>query len=260
MLDGLTSEQVDFVRRMMTARDHMLPVSRTTAFAVWGRQFERDGDRKLVEMLDGLRRHAMLFPTSALQYGMRDVYYRWLPLGENVPVHEFKMDPVKLRASGLAEQKGHFLDSFELFLGAIMKSGVQLRAPLPVHDQAARFSWLRDWEYERDDADRVINSRPGWVPDPQTGITVPMQSPFSPESAAKLEDQTGLPRAQCELMFALACAMQMIEAPVVKNGNGKNAHLVKARAAGVEEWMVLASEDKLRRAWKACDRRDHGSG
>jgi len=80
-LEGLTSEQQDFVRRMLTARDHELPLSRSVAFAVWARQFERDGERKLLEMFDALRRRALLFPTSPLQYGMRDVYYRWLPLG-----------------------------------------------------------------------------------------------------------------------------------------------------------------------------------
>jgi hypothetical protein len=246
LLDGLSSEQIDFVRRLMTARDHTLPLSRTTAFAVWARQFERDGDRKLVEMLDGLRRRALIFPTSPLQYGMRDVYYRWLPLGENVPVFQFKTDPVKVRADW-QQHSAAFLDNFDIFLSAVMKSGLQLRAPLPAHEQAARFAWLRDWDYILDDANRVINSRPGWVPDPQTGITIPLLSPFSDEAAARLEDQTGLSRAQCELMFALACAMQLIESP-----SGKSAkNIVKARANGVEEWLVMTSDEKLRRAWRA---------
>lgn len=243
VLEGLSSEQVDFVRRMMTARDHTLPLSRTTAAAVWARQFDRDGDRKLVEMLDGLRRRALIFPTSPLQYSARDVYYRWLPLGENVPVHLFKTDAVKLRPDWV-RQSASFFDGFDAFLNAVMKTGIQLRAPLPQHEQAARFGWLRDWEYQRDDADRVLNSRPGWVPDPQTGITIPMLSPFADETAARLEDQTGLPRAHCELMFALACAMQLLESPNAK-------HVVKARPAGIEEWLVMTSDEKLRRAWKA---------
>jgi hypothetical protein len=243
VLEGLSTEQIDFVRRMMTARDHTLPLSRTTAAAVWARQFERDGDRKLVEMLDSLRRRALIFPTSPLQYSARDVYYRWLPLGENVPVHPFKTDPVKMRADW-AQQSMSFFDGFDAFLNAVMKTGLQMRASLPQHEQAPRFPWLRDWDYLLDDANRVLNSRPGWVPDPQTGITIPMLSPFSDEAAAKLEDQTGLSRAQCEFMFALACAMQLLEPPNAKG-------VVKARAGGVEEWLVLTSDEKLRRAWKA---------
>lgn len=254
-LEGLTSEQQDFVRRMLTARDHELPVSRSVAFAVWARQFERDGERKLVEMFDALRRRALLFPTSPLQYGMRDVYYRWLPLGPNVPVHPFKLDPVKSKPAessrnSASAASSRFLDDFESFLSAILKSGVGAREPLAPHAQSARFAWLRDWEHDAEDAERVLNSRPGWVPDPQTGVIVPMPSAFTPDAGAKLENQTGLPQGQLEFQFALACVMQMVEAPSKPNGAKPGANM-RVRASGVEEWLVMTPEQKLRRAWKA---------
>jgi hypothetical protein len=50
-------------------------------------------------------------------------------------------------------------------------------------------------------------------------------------------------------MFALACAMQMIETPAT-NG-GPKALLLKVRASAIEEWLVMNGEDKLRRVWKA---------
>ncbi len=250
VLEGLSSEQCDFVRRMFTARDHELPLSRGVAQAVWARQFDRDGDRKLVEVLDGLRRRALLFPTSPMQFGLRDVYYRWLPLGRNVPVHEFKIDPVKAKtaesASAAPGARTNFLDDFDAFLNALLKSGVTVREPLAPHAQSARFTWLRDWEHDAEDASRVLNSRPGWVPDPQSGIGMPLLSPFTPEASAKLENQTGLSQTHCEFMFALACAIQLVELPSPKHPT----HL-RVRASAVEEWLVLNNEDKLHRAWKS---------
>ncbi len=248
VLEGLSTDQQDFVRRMFTVRDHELPLSRSLAMAVWARHFERDAERRLGEMLDALRRRAVLFPTSPLQYGMRDVYYRWLPLGPNVPVHMFDVTPLKTAPAAGDIRRSNFLADFDAFISALLKSGVVIREPAPKHAQSARFAWLREWEHDLEDAERVINSRPGWVPDPQTGITVPALSPFTPESAAKLEDQTGLSQPHCEFMFALACAMQMIETPAL---SGAKATHLKVRASAIEEWLVLPGEDKLRRAWRA---------
>lgn len=253
VLEGLNDEQQDFVRRMLTARDRELPLPRKIALNIWAKKFEREGERKLIEMFDVLRRRALLFPVSPFQYGTRDVYYQWLPLSPNVPVANLD---VKSK-SDLGEHASFitpsapFLQTFDAFLNVVMKHGVTLRAPLPQHKQISRYVWLRDWEHDIDEAESVIHSRPGWVPDPQTGISVQMLSPLTHESAAQLEKQTGLSRPHLEFLFALACAMQLIEAPMLAAIENHQSSKLKSRASAVEEWLVLTDEQKLRRAWKA---------
>ncbi|MCX6018731.1 MAG: helicase-associated domain-containing protein [Chloroflexi bacterium] len=248
VLEGLSAEQQDFLRRAFTARDHEMHVPRSLLASVWARQFDRDGDRKLSEMLTGLRKRALIFPTSPVQFGLRDVYYRWLSLGPNVPVVAFKVEsPRPLPPEGAGE-RGAFLDDFEALLDVLMKSGAVARGPLPPHPQATRFQWLRDWEHDADDAQRVLVSRPGWVPDPQTGIGVPLFSPLTPQSTAMLEDQTGLTASRLALHVALACALQMIDAPA-RDASGPRQ--MTARVRRIEEWLVLGPEQKLRRAWRA---------
>jgi Helicase conserved C-terminal domain len=246
MLNGLSAEQQDFVRRMFTARDHELPLSRGVALTAWARQYDKDADRRLSDVLDGLRRRALLFPTSPLQHGVRDVYYRWLPLGPSVPLYRFEQLSAPGKVTGEPVSAPALLDRFDAFLGALLKSPIELRTPLPAHEQSAKFAWLRDWEHDAEDAARVINSRPGWVPDPQTGIGVPLLPTLGPDSASRLEDQTGLDANETAFFFALTGALQLIEP-----ANSKTGRLAKARQGTIEEWLVMTQVQKLRRLWRA---------
>jgi hypothetical protein len=257
LFEGLTPEQQDFARRLLTARDYQMPIPRATAAAVWGRVVDA---RRLTEMIESLRRRALLFPTHAYYpSSFRDVYYQWLPLNGHVPVMkwEVRSEKLKVKSDGAVANSSpvtsNFLEDFDAFLGAVLQNGITLRAPLPAHKQAARLAWLRDWEHDADEAERVLRSRPNWVPDPGSGISVPLLSPFTPSVAAALENQTGLMAAQCAFHFAIACALQLIQAPDPATHTGQSplpAH-VRVRTSAVEEWLVLANEQKLRRAWKA---------
>lgn len=251
LLEGLSADQQDFARRLLTARDHELPVPRNVAAMVLARQVDRDGDRRLTEVIESLRRRALLFPTHATFPGaFRDVYYQWLPLPGSVPVLKWEVRPATA-AQGASGATGNFLEDFETFMSAVMQSGVTLRAPLATHKQAPRLAWLRDWEHDAEDAERVLRSRPNWVPDPNTGIAVPLLSPFTPQSAATLENQTGFSAAHCEFLFAIACALQMIEAPDPSTAQTPLPRHVRARGSAIEEWLVLAADEKLRVAWRA---------
>ena len=252
MLEGLTEEQQDFARRLLTARDHELPIPRTITTMRWHRPADREGDRKLNEMIDALRTRALLFPTHATYpSGYRDVFYQWLPLQGNVPVLNFDPHiPSDASISAHAIQRpSNFLEDFDVFLSAILQSGATLRPALAAHKQAPRLTWLRDWEHDADEVERVLRSRPNWVPDPQTGITIPLMSMLTPQTATALENQTGLSAAQCEFFLAIACAMQLLEFPELRE-QVSSMH-ARPRTSAIEEWLVLNSEQKLRRAWQA---------
>lgn len=245
VLQGLNEEQQDFMRRVFTARDLQTLLPRKLLFAVWARRFERDGDRRLGEMLNGLRRRALIFPTSPMQYGLRDVFYRWLPFHPSAPVHSFEVELVRTPPPE-PNAPVHFVNDFEEFLAVAMRSGVEVRPPLPAHPLAERTQWLRGWEHDVEDAQRVMNSRPGWTPDQQAGVVVPLAGPLTTASAATLEDQTGLPASRVELHTAVACAMQLLHAPPA---DATGPTCVRVNARRVEEWMVLRPEAKLRLAW-----------
>ncbi|BCX06035.1 MAG: hypothetical protein KatS3mg053_3973 [Candidatus Roseilinea sp.] len=264
LLEDLSEEQQDFARRLLTARDHEVPIARSTAADLWATPAERsndyrpDADRRLTELIESLRRRALLFPTRApFPTGSRDVYYQWLPLnGARAPVMRWPVhaEAMARETEARALSIANFLEHFEVFLNAVARSGVVLRAPLPPHKQAARLIWLRDWEHDADEAERVLRSRPNWAPDPHTGISVPMLSSLTTESLATLENQTGLSAVQIEFLFAIACALQLIEAPdpgarTAQTTDG--ALRVGTRNGAIEEWLVLADPHKLRRAWTA---------
>jgi hypothetical protein len=252
LLEGLSDEQQEFARRLLTARDHELPIPRTVMAMVWRRPMDREADRKLGELIDALRTRALLFPTHATYpSGYRDVFYQWLPLPGNVPVMQFDADIASeaSTASHVALRPFNFLEDFDVFLSAIMQSGATLRPTLPAHKQAPRLSWLREWEHDADEVERILRSRPNWVPDPQTGITIPLMSAFTPQAATALENQTGLSAAQCEFFLAIACAMQLLEYPELREQ--VSSVYARPRASAIEEWLVLNGEQKLRRAWKA---------
>lgn len=51
-----------------------------------------------------------------------------------------------------------------------------------------------------------------------------------------------------EFLFAIACALQLVDAPPPFSPIPTHVH---ARSSAVEEWLVLTGEQKLRRAWAA---------
>lgn len=261
LLEGLPADQAELARRLLTARDYELPVPRSLAASLWRRQTGnsdearsdegRAPDRSLAEALDALRRRALIFPTNRYT-GYRDVYYQWLPLaasGGHVPVRAWAVAPYAPADS--QSPSGHansmrFLDAFDLFLNAVMSTGARARAALPAHPQADRIAWLRRWEHDAEEAGRLLNSRPGWAPDPRSGISVPLTGWLSSDARATLENQTGLPAEQCEFLFSVAAGLQLIEAPPEEAGRR-----VGARMDAVEAWYALSGEQRFLRAWTA---------
>jgi len=273
LLEGLPADEAELARRLLTARDHELPVPRALISALWSRQSEgapdralsRAPSRALSEVLDALRRRALIFPTNRY-VGYRDVYYQWLPLtasGGNVPVVSWTAAAATTahQPSTLIHRPSpivNFLDAFDMFLDAVMSTGVEARAPLPPHPQAGNTPWLRRWEHDKDEAHRLLNSRPGWAPDPRSGISVPTASWLSPDARARLENQTGLPAAECEFLFAIAASLQLIEAPDAGADTARSdAHPsetgrhVGARMSAVEAWYALSNAQRFLRAWTA---------
>ena len=264
LLEGLPEDQAQLARRLLTARDYELPVPRTLAANLWAGVPQSPPERPLADALDALRRRALIFPTNRY-IGYRDVYYQWLPLaasGGNVPVITW--------SAGQPEPANHqssianFLDAFDIFLDAVISTGVTTRPPLVPHPQAGNTSWLRRWEHDIDEAQRLLNSRPGWAPDPRSGIGVPALSWLSADAKVTLENQTGLPTPVCEFLFAVAASLQLIEAPDIypiptsaSLTNGREGAQtdtgwrLSARMTAVEEWFALTNEQRLLRAWAA---------
>jgi hypothetical protein len=75
-----------------------------------------------------------------------------------------------------------------------------------------------------------------------------MLGPITADSLATLENQTGLSRPHIEFLFAIACALQLIEAPT---SQGQTDCQTRIRSSALEEWLVLSDGQKLRRAWIA---------
>lgn len=273
LLEGLTAEQADFARRVLTARDHAAPIPRAVIQTVFGRTIGGGpaADRRLTEVCESLRRNALLFPTLMPHYSSyRDIFYQWLPLSAsngNVPVVQWaalgdvSADEASPSDAGSGGGTAVFLNDFDAFLDACIAGGVELRPGMPAHERAERTPWLRGWEHDAAEADRVLGQRAGWAPDPTAGIGVIVHSPVAPDAASMLAGQTGASPAHVDWMFALAAALQLIEAPDVEHGHtGAVAVLppqptrVRARASAVEEWLALPVADRLRRAWNAWQR------
>ena len=262
LLEGLADDQANLVRQAMTARDYFLPLPRNLTNALWLQLTNRDTAKRSVDALDVLRRKAILFPTRNYM-GSRDVYYQWLPLeacGGSVPLMSWSAKTLLAKnaaARPTPEGQINFLDALEKLIGALMSSGAEIRASLPRHKKADAMPWLQNWEHDASEAELLLNSRPGWVPNPSSGISVPMHSPLTQKAHVLLEGLTGLSGAQCDFLFGIAAALQLVEAPdqYAKNGSSakhlRTAWKVGARASAIEEWFALSDEDKLMRTWAA---------
>lgn len=247
LLDGLTAEQALFVRRALTARDPAVPLPRGLAGALTGRGQGPDADRRLTEMLEGLRRRAMLFPSRFTHYGTyRDVFYQWPPMADDAltPVVEWRAAMVR-PPPGEIRPGATFLSDLDQTLAAIYAEPVPLRPPSPAHAEARRLPWLRGWEHDADEADRLLRSRSGWAPDPRSGIRVAADDVASPAGAARLQAQTGLLPRHCQFLLAVAAGMNLITAPEP----GQTTTTIRADA--YETWLTMPAEDRLAEAW-AC--------
>ncbi|HEY3341266.1 MAG TPA: helicase-associated domain-containing protein [Anaerolineae bacterium] len=266
LLEGLSDEYAAFMRRLLTARDYQLSVPRTVARAVWAGPGSEQ-DKAFGVALDELRRRAILFPTLR-QYDYRDVYYQWLPLEEsrgNVPLTVWPESAVALDEKSGAADEPHtdvlpFLDTLNLFINAVLATGTQVRTTLPRHPNASTVEWLKDWEHESDEAEQLLRSRPGWVPNPQSGISVPLFPWLSADASARLENQTGLPDAQCAFLFDIAAALQLIDAPdPYRKLEQTPDHFIplpvswrlNARISVIEAWLARTNEDKFAQAFDA---------
>lgn len=189
LLEGLTPEQQEFARRLLTARDHELPIPRAVAMQVWAKVMD---ERRLSELIESLRRRALLFPTQSFYpSSYRDVYFQWMPLTGRVPVIQWDVNLRSAPESVPGQTPVNFLEDFDTFLGAVLQNGATVRPALAQHKNAARIPWLRDWEHDSEEAERVLRSRPNWVPEPTTGISVPLLSPLTLDSLASLETKRG---------------------------------------------------------------------
>jgi hypothetical protein len=257
LLEGLTEEQQALARRLLTACDHRLPFARSLAAALWRSAPERaarpqlDALRHVSEIAEGLHRRALLFPTAPSLYHdlNRDVYYRWLPLGDaRPPVMQWRALLAK-DAGDVPASRPSFIESFEAFLQAVSANSVTLHEALPPHPKASQLPWLSRWEHDAEEAERVLRSRVNWVPDPSTGIGVPLRSALSPASLFALENCTGFSAPQLEFFFAIACALQLIEPP------SNPSMPLSVRSQALEEWLMSTPAQKLRRAWWAWSER-----
>jgi hypothetical protein len=270
LLEGLNEEYAAFTRRLLTARDYQLSVPRTVARAVWAAP-GNEQDKEFGAALDELRRRAILFPTLR-QYDYRDVYYQWLPLEEsrgNVPLTVWQPNVVTLDEKGGVDSEPHtdvppFLDTLNLFINAVLATGTQVRATLPRHPKAGTVDWLRNWEHDSDEAEQLLRSRPGWVPNPQSGMSVPLLPWLSADASVRLENQTGLPDAQCAFLFDIAAALQLIDAPdPYRKLEHTPDHFISlsvswrlnARISAIEAWLARTNEDKFAQAFDAWQKK-----
>ncbi|MDQ2997897.1 MAG: hypothetical protein M3R61_12695, partial [Chloroflexota bacterium] len=82
-------EQHEFARRLLTARDHEMPIPRAAAMQIWAKIMD---ERRLTELIESLRRRALIFPTHAFYpNSYRDVYFQWLPMNSAVPVMKWDL-------------------------------------------------------------------------------------------------------------------------------------------------------------------------
>jgi len=257
LLEGLTLEQQALARRLLTACDHRLPFARNLAAALWSTAPERaarpqsDALRHASAILEELHRRALLFPTVPGQHQNleRDIYYRWLPLGDaRPPVVQWHV-PLGEEVSTTSASQAGFIESFEAFLQAVAASGITLGKAFKPHPSADYLPWLSRWEHDAEEAERILRSRKDWAPSPSTGMSVPLRYALSPTALLALESRTGFSTPQLEFFFAIACALQLIEPPADESAT------LSVQTQALEEWLLSTPEQKLRRAWQAWSER-----
>jgi len=249
LLEGLDSDQAAFVRRALTARDHSLPFPRGLAATLAPRApaAAPDPERRLTELLEGLRRRALIFPSRFTYFGTyRDIFYQWPPMSEDalVPVLEWRR-PAARPARGATRMPAFtFLSDMDQVLDAVFAAPLELRPTLTPHLNAARTPWLRKWEHDAAEVDKLLRSRAGWAPDPRAGVRVILDDLVGAAGGARLNGQTGLAPAECAFLVTLAAGLNLITAP-----GGTMPPVSAIRPQQYETWLSFSDEDKLVEAW-----------
>lgn len=249
LLEGLDPDQAAFVRRALTARDHGLPFPRGLAAALAPRLAvaAADPERRLTELLEGLRRRALIFPSRFTYFGTyRDIFYQWPPMSEDalVPVLEWRKPATRPGKDATRAPASTFLTDMDQVLDAVFAAPLELRPTLTPHLNAARTPWLRKWEHDAVEVDKLLRSRAGWAPDPRAGVRVIADDLVGPAGGARLNGQTGLAPAECAFLVSLAAGLNLITAPV-----GTPPPVSAIRPQQYETWLSLSDEDKLVEAW-----------
>jgi hypothetical protein len=144
-------------------------------------------------LLVGLRRRALIFPPRFTYFGTyRDIFYHWPPMSEDalVPVLEWRR-PAARPARGATRMPAFtFLSDMDQVLDAVFAAPLELRPTLTPHLNAARTPWLRKWEHDAAEVDKLLRSRAGWAPDPRA-VRV-FSTSGRGAGGARLNGQTGL--------------------------------------------------------------------
>ena len=250
LLEGLDADQAAFVRRALTARDHSLPFPRGLAATLAPRLPGGipDLERRLTELLEGLRRRALIFPSRFTYFGTyRDIFYQWPPMADDalVPVLEWRKPASRPSKDASRVPASTFLTDMDQVLDAVFAAPLELRPTLTPHLNAARTPWLRKWEHDAVEVDKLLRSRAGWAPDPRAGVRVIPDDLIGQSGGARLNGQTGLAPAQCAFLISLAAGLNLITAPVA----GTAPRVSAVRPQQFETWLSLSDEDKLVEAW-----------
>ena len=254
---GVSEEQSGVLRKLFTAWDPELPFARSIVKAFLGSIDEK----RITELLEWLRKHALIFPARSYSYyiSLRDAYYQLLPLGpaaSHVPGIVWGDELLSSQppsAASLGAAAPPLLEAIDRWLDAAHSGAVMARLPLSPHPKTAQTNWLQRWEHDSDEAERIFKSRPGWVPDSRSGITVPLLAMITSEATQNLETQTGLSAGLCEWLVPLLGALQIIVPPTLASGTSPATTLpcVLVSTPGFEMWLGLTPEQRLRRAWIA---------
>ena len=250
LLEGLDVDQAAFVRRALTARDHTLPFPRGLAATLAARSTGsiQDAERRLTELLEGLRRRALIFPSRFTYFGTyRDIFYQWPPMSEDalVPVLEWRRPAARPGKDASRGAASTFLSDMDQVLDAVFALPLELRPTLAPHLNAARTPWLRKWEHDAVEVDKLLRSRAGWAPDPRAGVRVIADDLVGQSGGARLNGQTGLAPEQCAFLVSLAAGLNLITAPAPATAPRISA----IRPQQYETWLSLSDEDKLIEAW-----------
>ncbi len=251
VLTGLTDAQALLLRKLFTAWDPELPFPRGMVKSL----MQTADEKQVTELLEWMRKHAILFPARTYSYyiSLRDAYYQLLPVGSLAPYLPGIVWPPDLWSGSTSDMRVEqpaslpLLEAVDRWLDAAHTGAVVLRTPSPAHDRAAQTNWLQRWEHDAGEAGRVFASRPGWVPDSRSSISVPQVPPLTPDSAQVLEGQTGLSADQCHWMLPLIGALQLIEPPA----RDRVSRTVNVANIGFETWLATPAEHRLRRVWVA---------
>jgi hypothetical protein len=253
-LNGLPAEQARLLRRLYTAWDITLPFPRALATHLLSLDAKPiDGDKATTELLESLRRRALLFPSqSVVAIGQRyESHYQLLAVNEHLAplmLTDTNLDSAKPASTSAAPVL--LLQAMDGFIEAAFRGAVQMRMTLPPHARTFTTAWLMNWEHDAEEAERIMRSRQGWVPDARSGMSVIIKYRLSDDSFELLQDMTGLSREHIYLLYALATPLQLLNPPAPATGSSDDGKL-SVNDETFERWIGDSPANKLRQLWNA---------